>query len=197
MTIFNTRALCLLCALLCGCSALAEDELLSRNATYRVVGEGHISPWGDIVWVWPGTNTRPDEAGWMSNPLVEPTDTGDLLIDGRTDETSLVYTPGNWTGLGKRVNVEMTLPGQSRVSRVVVHLPAGPLYVTQTATLYVKGEDGFWKQVSEISPVDSKQRTLTFPLAPDVRPIWSIRWAARTTACLYVAHLLVAKLESP
>ena len=162
MTIFNTRALCLLCALFCGCSALAEDQLLSRNATYRVVGEGHINPWGDIVWVWPGTNIRPTETGWMNNPLVEATDTGHRLIDGRTTDRSLVYTPGNWDRLDKRITVEMKLPGNSRVSRVVAHMPTGEMYVTQKATLCVKGDDGLWKQTNEISPVTAGQETLTF-----------------------------------
>ena len=165
MTILRTRLLGMLCILLCASTVLAEERLLSANATYRVIGEGHISPWGEIIWVWPGTNLRPTEAGWMNNPLAEATDTGDLLIDGKTDASSIVYTPGNWTGLGKRLNVELTLPGRSRVSRVVAHLPAGPTHLTEKATLYVMGDDDLWKQVSEISPVDPKQATLTFPLA--------------------------------
>ena len=165
MTWSKLKILGVLCVLFCASGVLAAERLLSSNATYRVIGEGHISPYGEIVWVWPGTNIRPSEAGWMNNPLVEATDTGDLLIDGKTDAGSVVYTPGNWTGLGKRLNVELALPGRSRVSRVVVHLPAGPTYLTQKATLYVMGDDDLWKQVSEISTVDPKQGTLTFPLA--------------------------------
>jgi hypothetical protein len=165
MKMIDAKYIGLLCILLGATTVLGEDRLLSGNATYRVVGEGHISPWGEIIWVWPGTNIRPTEAGWMNNPLAEATDTGDLLIDGKTDASSVVYTPGNWTGLGKRLNVELTLPGRSRVSRVVVHLAAGPTHLTEKATLYVMGDDDLWKQVSEISPVDPKQATLTFPLA--------------------------------
>ena len=168
MTIFSPGLLCVPGALLCGFTALAEEQLLSRHATYRVIGEGHVSPYGDIVWVWPGTNIRADEPGWMNNPLVEATDAGDLLIDGRTDERSMVYTPGNWDRVGKRLNVEMTLPGAARVSRVVAHLPTDGMYVAERATVHVKGDAGLWQQVDAMSPVAPGRRTLTFAL-PDVR----------------------------
>ena len=144
---------------------VCDTKLLSRNATYRIVGEGYIYPYPDHIGIWPGTNVRATEPGWMDNPLVEQTDTGDVLIDGRTDEQSLVYTPGDWSGLGKRINVEMSLPGDSRVSRVVAHLPTDRLYVASKATLYVKGSDGLWQQTNEINPVAAGQEKLIFELS--------------------------------
>ena len=165
MTVVNARIFSLLCIMLCASGLPAEEKLLSRNATYRIIGEAHIGLYGDIVWVWPGTNTRPDESGWMNNPLVEATDTGDLLIDGRTDDKGIVHTPGNWDRVGKRINVEMNLPGPSRLSRVVAHLPTDEMCVTQKATLCVKGDDGLWKQIEEISPPAPGRGTLTFTLS--------------------------------
>ena len=37
---------------------------------------------------------------------MEATDGGGFLIDGRTDDESMVYTPGDWGGQGKRISVE-------------------------------------------------------------------------------------------
>ena len=68
------------------------EQLLSRNATYRLIGEGYCYP----EQVMPGSNDRAKEVCWQPSPLVETTDNGDFLIDGDTSDQSMVYTPWYW-----------------------------------------------------------------------------------------------------
>ena len=129
------------CAGTTGSASAAEnaaETLLSRNASYTLAAEGFMY----VGQVQPGVNLRPKEAKWVETPLVEGTDTGDLLIDGKTDPASVVYTPWYWSSQVKQITVAMTLPGRSRVSRVVVVFPEEPVMRAEAATLFVKTEGG-------------------------------------------------------
>ena len=55
------------------------DTLWSRNATYRIIGKSYLYA-GHYI---PSTNTKVTNiSGYQITPLVESTDSGDLLIDG-------------------------------------------------------------------------------------------------------------------
>ena len=153
----------LLCSVAWGAGA---DQLLSRNATYRVYGAGYCY----ANQVQPGVNMRPGKGTFVFTPLVEQTDTGDLLIDGDTDGKSMVYTPWGWSSQWKAIMVEMRLPGPSKVSRVVVHLPEDIAYQPETVILHVRTGSGAWGKVasmsSESGPRDARvhAKKLTFAL---------------------------------
>ena len=141
------------CAGTTGSASAAEnaaETLLSRNASYTLAAEGFMY----VGQVQPGVNLRPKEAKWVETPLVEGTDTGDLLIDGKTDPASVVYTPWYWSSQVKQITVAMTLPGRSRVSRVVVVFPEEPVMRAEAATLFVKTEGG----VEEIATERTRER---------------------------------------
>ena len=144
------------------------DNLISVNAGYRLHGDNHLSHsfvwYGDKVFLWPGTNTRAIRPGWHINPLIEMTDRGDLLIDGITDQSSLVYTPGDWSRMDKRIVIELRLPGRSTVTRVVAHLQAGDLYHTESAEISVPTDDLAWQQIASVASISRDQKQVTFEL---------------------------------
>jgi hypothetical protein len=156
-------ALLMLCSVTWGAS---PDRLLSRNATYRLVGAGYCY----TGQVQPGVNTRQPKEAFVYTPLVEQTDLGDLLIDGETAGKTMVYTPWSWSRHWKLISVEMKLPGPSKVSRVDVYLPEAVAYQPESVTLFVKSGSGAWGKVasvfSETGPRDARVHTrkLTFPL---------------------------------
>ncbi|MCK4324141.1 MAG: hypothetical protein KAW89_06385, partial [Armatimonadetes bacterium] len=131
-----------------------EETLLSRNATYQLAGQGYTYT-GQVM---PGTNLRPKGARFVATPLVEGTDSGDLLIDGKTDRSSMVYTPWYWSAQWKQIIVTMTLPGPSKVSRVTVHLPPQPGYQPEAVMLSVRAAEGEWQEVERLA-AESPDRT--------------------------------------
>jgi len=151
------------------CSAVAgaaPNELLSRNASYHLFGAGYCYP-GQVQ---PGVNVRNQVLAFAYSPLVEQTDTGDLLIDGDTDGQTMVYTPWTWVRQWKIIVIEMKLPGPSKVSRVDVYLPEAIDYRPETVVLCGRTSAGTWGQiasmVSESGPRDDRVhiRKLTFLL---------------------------------
>jgi hypothetical protein len=155
------------CIGLCWNPALARaEQLLSRNATYRIYGAGYCYP-GQVQ---PGVNQRAKKGSFLFTPLVEQTDRGDLLIDGNTGDESIVYTPWVWSRHWKIIVIEMKLPGPSQVSRVEVHLPHDVEIRAESATLFLKSGDGTWQsqgnRVSESGPPENRQhqQRLTFGL---------------------------------
>ena len=154
-------------AVLCiSCAAADAEQLLSRNATYRLYGMGNCYT-GQVV---PGVNMRAPRETFVYTPLVEQTDTGDLLIDGDSAGKTMVYTPWSWSAHWKLILVEMKLPGPSKVSRVDVYLPAAVAYQPESVTVFVRGGSGAWGKVasifSESGPRDARVHTrkLTFDL---------------------------------
>lgn len=146
---------------------LGDETLLSRNATYRVVGEAYLYAGQHI----PGTNDRAkNTSGYRLTPLVEITDTGDALIDG--DTKTVVSTAWFWRRGGKRITVEMTLPGRSKVNRVAVRLPQDPTFRPQNIRLDVRQSGARWKQVELIqtgpegalAPAETRKASHTFIL---------------------------------
>jgi len=143
------------------------DRLLSRNATYRIIGESYLYA-GQTV---PGTNTKvTNVSGYQSTPLVESTDTGDLLIDG--DPQTNIFTDWYWNRGGKRITVEMTLPGPSTVNRVVVRLPENPGLRPQNIRLDVRSATENWQQIdlvttgpkAALAPATTRKVSHTFEL---------------------------------
>ena len=140
----------------------AEGTLLSRNATYRIKGEGFVYN-GQVQ---PGRNERPQTPRWMATPLVAQSDTGDLLIDGKTGRDSVVSTPWFWNKQAKRIHVEMDLPGSAKVSSVRVRLPEDSALRPESIRLSVRAEGGRWQEVAppaEDSP-DRARDAWTFQL---------------------------------
>lgn len=148
-------------------ASAAEPQLLSRHANYRIIGESYLYS-GQYV---PGTNEKVgNAAGFRPTPLVEMTDTtGAALIDG--DARTLIYTPWAWRDNCKRITVEMSLPGDSRVSRVVVRLPDESTLRPQDITLSVRGAAGDqWRQIEAVqtgpkaalSPPETREAAHTF-----------------------------------
>ena len=91
MQLLRMTCMLVVAATLCLLSAEAQaEQLLSRNATYHVYGAGYCY----ANQVQPGVNLRPGKGTFVFTPLVEQTDTGDLLIDGDTDN-GMVHTPWN------------------------------------------------------------------------------------------------------
>ena len=148
------------------CAAADTEQLLSRNATYRLYGMGHCYT-GQVM---PGVNMRAPKDTFLYTPLVEQTDTGDLLIDGDRTGKTMVYTPWSWSAHWKLIVVEMKLPGPSKVSRVDVYLPESVAYQPQSVTVFVRTGSGAWAKIasifSETGPQDARvhERKLTFPL---------------------------------
>ena len=155
-------------AVLCmPCAAADTAQLLSRNATYRLWGAGRCYT-GSVM---PGVNMRAPRETFVYTPLVEQTDTGDLLIDGDAAGKTMVYTPWSWPAHWQLIVVEMKLPGPSKVRRVDVYLPAAVAYQPESVTLYVRAGSGAWGKVasifSESGPRDARVHTrkLTFDLS--------------------------------
>ena len=118
-------------------------KLLSRNATYTVAGGGYVYS-GQIQ---PGVNEPAVKDGIVLCPLVEPTDSGDELIDGDRSDASNVYTAWFWNQPGKVIEIEMTLPGPSTVRRVRVTFPEDTIYRPESVRLGVRGE-GEWRELT-------------------------------------------------
>ena len=140
-------------------------KLLSRNATYTVAGGGYVYS-GQIQ---PGVNERAVKDGIVLCPLVEPTDSGDELIDGDRSDASNVYTAWFWNQPGKVIEIEMTLPGPSTVRRVRVTFPEDTIYRPESVRLGVRGE-GEWRELGRNfvhrsrEPVEHSPRETTFEL---------------------------------
>ena len=156
-----------------GCAAARADSgdvLLSRNATYRVTGGGYVYA-GQIQ---PGINARAKKDGMVFAPLVEATDSGDELIDGDTGDESLVNTTWHWDQPGKVIDVEMTLPGESMVHRVVVTYPQDTIYRPEQVALETRESGKQWRKHGrqfvhhQRDPVDISPTSSTFEL-DDVR----------------------------
>ena len=151
----SIKAIALACAVLFSVSSLAQEEkLLSRDASHQIIGQGYMYT-GQVM---PGTNLRPKEACFVPKPLVEETDSGDLLIDGKTDRSSMVYTPWFWSAQRKQIIVTMALPGPSKVGRVTVHLPPEPGYQPESVMLSVRAAEGEWQKVEQPA-AESPDRT--------------------------------------
>jgi hypothetical protein len=151
------------------CAQAAADgaeKLLSSNATYRIRGGGYVYT-GQIQ---PGVNEGAEEAGIVFAPLVETTDRGDALIDGDDTDASKIYTPWRWHQPGKVIEIEMTLPGESQVSRVHVQFPQDTNYRPESARLFIKDAAGKWIDLgiqwvhSERDPVEQSPDSATFEL---------------------------------
>ena len=146
--------------------AAGEERLLSRNATYRLAGGGYCYP-GQVQ---PGVNQRAKKGEFVYTPLVERTDTGDKLIDGKTDDRSIVSTPWYWSSQWKRITVEMKLPGQSKITRVRAHLPKAVDLRPESAVLFVKTDAGKWRKAATqraygvTTPREKRATVLTFEL---------------------------------
>ena len=146
--------------------AAGAEKLLSRNATYRIRGGGYVYT-GQIQ---PGINEGAEKAGIVYAPLVETTDSGDALVDGDDGDASKIYTPWIWHQPGKIIEVEMTLPGESQVSRVHVQFPQDTNYRPESAHLYAKDAAGKWDDLgikwvhSERDPVEQSPDDATFEL---------------------------------
>ncbi|MAE67573.1 MAG: hypothetical protein CMJ18_25225 [Phycisphaeraceae bacterium] len=133
-------ALLLLLHIVTSAGAESGDRLLSRNATYTVIGGG----WVYAGQIQPGVNARATKAGIVHGPLVEPTDDGDELIDGDTSDRSIVHTTWTWQQPGKVIDITMTLPGESTVRRVKVTYPQDTNYRPELTNLKTRVDGGEW-----------------------------------------------------
>ncbi len=149
-------------------AALPADDLtlLSRNATYRLAAGGYVYT-GQIQ---PGVNARALQDGIVMCPLVEPTDTGDELIDGDRSDASSIHTAWFWNATSKRVVIEMKLPGPSTVRRVRVTFPRNTNYRPGSVRLETGTTDGAWQDQGrqfvhrDRDPVEQSPRETTFEL---------------------------------
>ena len=149
-------------------AALPADDLtlLSGNATYRLAAGGYVYT-GQIQ---PGVNARALQDGMVMCPLVEPTDTGDELIDGDRSDASSIHTAWFWNATSKRVVIEMKLPGPSTVRRVRVTFPRNTNYRPGSVRLETGTTDGAWQDQGrqfvhrDRDPVEQSPRETTFEL---------------------------------
>ena len=89
-------------------------------------------------------NERTASNGYVYTPLVETTDSGDDLINGDASDDSNVHTPWIWRQPGKKIEVELTLPGDSKVSRVHLQFPQNTAYRPEAVTLETRAASGKW-----------------------------------------------------